>query len=390
MMDIRTLGKFTVTIGDRTISDDFTRSNRVWKIFKYLITNRHKTATVETLIEILWPESGPEHPEKTLYTLISRLRKLLNAPSESGGQYILYHHDSYGWNSNIAIFLDVAEFESQIKHAGGVGDDKAKLPYLKLAADIYDGDYLGESAYEMWILPVTNYYRRLYMRCVTELSDIYSRMGAQDEIIELCGKVISIYPYEESAYVRLIQALYINGEENEAQRHYRRYCELVKKEFGAQPSEEFQAMMKSMKNASDSETDIVGIKRILDGELAKNNAYFCSVDNFAHIYQLDKRADERMKFPVFLALVTMMIENDDAGDGKALKTAMVAMRQCLMRTLRRGDVISQFSKNQFLLMLSARLLNDAEMAMKRIQRLFGGEYTGKPCAISVDISQVGN
>jgi len=215
-------------------------------------------------------------------------------------------------------------------------------------------------------------------------------MGDQDEIIQLCGKVINIYPYEESVYVRLIQALFINGEEQEAQKQYRRYSDLVKKEFGALPSEEFQTMMKNMKQNTGEENDLAGIKRILDGEYARNNAYYCSVDNFAHIYQLDKRSDERMKFPVFLSLITLSVVNDDSTDGKALKSAMVAMRQCLMRTLRRGDVISQFSKNQFLLMLSARLEKDAEMAMTRIQRMFIKDYSGKDLNINVDISQIGN
>ena len=388
VLTIRTLGNFSVSIGDTVISDSSVRSNKVWKIFKYLITNRHKKVTVETLIEALWPNGEPDNPQKSLYTLISRLRKLLNS---GGGDlpYILFQHDCYQWNPSLPINLDVADFERLVKHAESLHTDEEKLPPLKEAADIYTGDYMMESAYEMWAMPVTNYYKRLYMRAVNELADIYTRMGSQDEIIQLCNKAISIEPFEETLHERVIQAFFINGETASAKQHYRRFSDSVKKEFGAEPSEEFRASCEGMLSVGEKELNLASIKRKLEGESTRSGAFFCTADVFNQIYMLDKRADERMKFPIFLALITIEVNIHNASETRFLRNAMLVLRQSIMHTLRSSDIVSQYSKNQFLLMLSACLTEEAKTAMTRVKRMFEEAYSEASCDIHIHLSQIG-
>jgi len=393
VLTITTLGYFMVRLGDTIISSDSARSQKVWKVFKRLITSRHKMVTVESLIETLWPEDEPLDPQKSLYTLISRLRKILT-PDGVERHYILYQHNSYQWNPQIPIVLDVAIFEQLLKNAEGVRSDEEKLPLLKQAVELYTGDYLPESTSEIWALSMSNFYKRLYLRAVTDLSDIYSRQGNLDDMIRLCSSAISNEPYEESIHERLIQALFINGEIAAAQQHYNRYTDLILREFGAEPSEEFRTLFRGIWDQDAESYDLTAIKAKLDSDLGRNGAYFCTSDIFNQFYLFDKRADERMKFPVFLALITVTSErkfsNDSSAEIKFLKSVMITLRQCLMRTLRRGDVVSQYSKNQFLLMLSAYLPQDAETALSRVNRMFTTEYKGEPAAIDFSLSQIGN
>ena len=396
ILTIHTLGKFSVNIGDTVISDNSSRSNKAWRMFKYLLTYRHKMAPVETLIEVLWPEDEPEHPQKSLYTLVSRLRKMLNAGTVGGTeqQYILFVHDSYQWNPDIPIYLDAAEFEETLKSAREAGSDEEKLHLLKKATDIYKGKYLAEVAYDMWAMPVTNHFNRSYIRAVEELSDIYLHRGMHDENTELCNKAISIDPFEESVHERLIHAMCAVGDISEAQRHYKRFLKMIEAELGALPSEEFQISCKNLWTVPDESLSLDDIKNKLDAEPTRAGAYFCSADTFNQIYQFDSRADERMKFPVFLALIT--IEDEDEGDGKgdnkaadSTKQQMFALRQCLMTNLRRGDIISHYSKNQYLLMLTARLPNEAEAALNRVIRLFNIKYARTPCRIQYKLKPIG-
>jgi len=319
---------------------------------------------------------------------MSRLRKLLN----SGGnemQYILFQHDCYQLNPALPINLDVADFERMVKLAEGVRGDAERLPLLKQAANIYTGDYMSESDFEMWVLPVTNYYRRLYMRSVIELADIYARMGAQDEIIDLCGKAIENEPFEESLHERAIQALFINGDVEAAKKHYKRFKDSVRKEFGAEPSEEFRAACRGILTVGNKQLSLTTIKRKLEMESERSGAFYCGADIFNQIYTFDKRSDERMKFPVFLALMTLSAEDDDSADEKAIKNAMLILRQCLLKTLRTGDIVSQYSKNQFLLMLSARVTEDAKTAVGRVRHMFDESGIGPQCKILIHLSQIG-
>ncbi|MCL1805321.1 MAG: winged helix-turn-helix domain-containing protein [Clostridiales bacterium] len=388
ILTIRTLGVFSVSIGDTPISDNSTRSQKLWKVFKYLLTNRHKMVSVETLIGVLWPDDEPDNPQKSLHTLMSRLRKQLN-PGGSGDSYILFQHGCYQWNPKLPINLDVAEFERKITQAGDTDDDEEKRVYLKQAVEMYRGGYLSEATYEAWVLPSSNYYKRLYLRTVADLAETYKRSGEFEEIVQLCIKAIDNEPYEEALYEYLIQALMINGELTKAKEHYRQFSDLMEKAFGAKPSEEFRSLSQGMWEAEGEEFNLFDIKRRLDGETMRKGAFFCTTDTFNQIYQLDKRSDERMKFPVFLGLITLA-NKDRAPEDKIIKSSVISLRQCLMRTLRAGDIVSQYSKNQFLLLLSAYENKDAEAALVRVRRLFSQEPEGSRFDLRVNLSQIGN
>jgi DNA-binding SARP family transcriptional activator len=388
MLRIHTLGMFSVRKGDTVISDASARSQKVWRIFKYLITNRHRMVPVETLIKVVWPEDEPDNPLKSLYTLIARLRRLLNDKT-AADSYILFQHDSYQWNAKLPYFLDVAEFEHLISSAKQAQLDHEKQDLLKKAVEMYIGDYLSESAYEAWAQPVTNYYKRLYLTAVAELADIYARLSCQDEIIRLCTRAIENEPYEESLYERLIQALLIDGKLAEAQKQYRYFSDLMEKEFGAQPSEEIRALYQEMQGADGKEADLAAIKQKLEAGNSQSGVFFCASDIFSQIYQFDKRSDERTKFPVFLGLVSLQYKEDDLPGTKSLKAVMATLRQSLMRTLRKGDIVSHYSKNQYLLMLSAYHPEDAQAALDRVRRVFDRDSAGFPCELEISLSQIG-
>jgi len=389
MLVVRTLGVFSVGVGDKPVSDNSARSQKLWKVFKYLLTNRHKMVTVETLIEVLWPDSGPDNPQKSLHTLMSRLRKQLN-PDGTGDSYIRFQHGCYQWNPGLPIDLDVAEFEHMITKADEALEEVEKLAYLKRAVEIYCGDYLSESTYETWVLPVSNYYKRLYVRTVLDLAEVHMRTAAYDDVVALCIKAIDNEPYEESLYEQLIQALLVNGELAEAQKQYRHFTDLMQRVFGARPSEEFRSLAQGMWEADGVEFELFDIKRRLDGESMRRGAFFCTTDTFNQIYQLDKRSDERMKFPVFLGLITLAPLEQTNSDERVLKGSVLALRQCLMRTLRAGDVVSQYSKNQFLLLLSAYALPDAEAALKRVGRMFEFASESAGFQLRTNLSQIGD
>ena len=392
LLTIKTFGGFSVAIGKTLISNRATRSNKIWTIFKYLITNRHKMVPCSTLIDILWhDDDGPENPQKSLHTLVSRLRKTLQAAGGEEKHYILFQHECYQWNENAPFYLDVADFESIVKTAGASMGPDEKLSLFKKAFDIYTGDYLPESSSELWALSTTNYLRRLYLRLVTDMIGLYEQIGDHDKIIDLCIKAIDHNPFEEILFEHLIRSLYINGETALAQQHYKKYTEILKKEFGAQPSESFRTLCQSLWASNETPYDLPTIKERLNREIArKKGAYLCAYDTFNEIYLLDKRSDERMKFPIFLALITVAT-NDPKNDNKrTLKAAVTVLRRQLLRTLRQGDIISQYSQNQFLIMLTSRMHNDAEAAMNRVKTLFKKENTAGYCKLEAEISQIGN
>jgi two-component SAPR family response regulator len=65
-MQIFTLGQFTIKIGETLISENARRSNKLWELFKYLLTNRNKRIPLEKIVQSLWPEQENSDPKSAL------------------------------------------------------------------------------------------------------------------------------------------------------------------------------------------------------------------------------------------------------------------------------------------------------------------------------------
>ena len=97
-VEISTLGRFMIKRGDVILSDSLHRSRKVWELFKFLMTNRHRAALPEEALETLWPEQDYGNPNLAMRSLIFRLRRLLEqigVPDLASG--IVYAQGCYRW-----------------------------------------------------------------------------------------------------------------------------------------------------------------------------------------------------------------------------------------------------------------------------------------------------
>ena len=237
-------------------------------------------------------------------------------------------------------------------------------------------------------MPIASHLKRLYLRAVRELSEIYIRMGQHEDNAVLLRRAIAIEPFEEAIHERLIHVYCLDGQTSMARKAYNRFVEKHINEIGLPPSEEFCASCENLWKNKKATMGFDMIKTRLDAVKPHDTAFFCSSDTFDQIYQIDKRADRRMKFPVFLALITIEDLKMPIAT-ESMRRAMLSMRYCLLETLRRGDVVSQYSQNQFLVMLSARRVEDAETALKRVENQYNAKYSVVPCRLCLNLEALG-
>lgn len=64
---------------------------------------------------------------------------------------------------------------------------------------------------------------------------------------------------------------------------------------------------------------------------------------------------------------------------KLLNNSMDRLRDCLLHSLRRNDVVSRFSATQFVVMLSSLTFENSLMVQDRILGRFKRENPGSPC-----------
>lgn len=379
---IETLGNFSVRVGDQVISDGSPRASQVWRLFKYILTNRSTPISTEKLIDLLWPDGDVDNPIKALYTLIYRLRAILNEHFDTKQEFIIFQHNSYIWNKNASAWFDAEEFERLFKAASEPDvNNMQKIELLNKAFDLYHGDYLSESYSEGWVFPTTNYYKRIYTSIIIKLSELCSAESDYSSIVHYCEKAIEFDPFDENMHATLINALISLGLVSQALAHYDYIAAMLYKELGVQPSDSLQQLYRNIHKQATHylPDDLATIKNMLrEGADRANEAFFCEIDTFKHIYRLELRALQRSGHSMFLSLITLVNADNSMPSEDILTTAYALLKRVALFGLRRGDVVTQPSKSQLMIMLPATTMENCDKIMSRLKNKFYTNYKGEP------------
>lgn len=361
-----TLGRFEIYLKNRGYYNLTGRSTKLWYLFKYLLLNKRKGIPPETILETLYPYEEYENPKNTLQNIVYRLRKVLNQEEffRDFGCNIVYNNGCYSLSFNDDVFLDTDYFEEYIHKAESlknINPDEATECYEN-ALKLYCGDYFPELIYEDWVIPKRNYYRRLYIQAVMELVKLYRKNMDYDNIIRICEQAIQIEPYEEELHICFMENLIDKGRITEAQNHYESYTSMLYKQFGIKPTAELQQVYKMLKS-SGAELNDVDAEETYYADEDSAGAFYCDRNTFNSIYVLEKRRSERTGHIVFVVSLTVN-ENHCIFD---------EFRKSLVKSLRRGDVVTTWSGNVILVLLPRMEYKQIIAIMDRIIRQFGNE-----------------
>lgn len=391
MLEIYSLGQFMVKRGEINLSKTSHKSYRLWNLFKYFLTHRNKPIPTDTLQEAIWPEDE-DLTQQALRTLIYRLRKVLaHDPSLPSQQFIIFAQGGYSWNKNSEYWLDVEEFEN-LYNKGLKTSQKnpyEAINYFKKALEYYKGDFLPDINYFDWVIPLRNYYRRIYLDIVFQLKKLLTQRGRYDEIIKISEKALLIEPFEENLHQYYIESLLNEGKDKDALSHYEYVTSLFYRELGVKPSPELRSLYRRIKSNNEGvEMDLNSIQENLEERNLEQSAFCCDPDTFRFFYKLEGRRLLRTGKVVFLGLLTLTNPDYTLPPEKDLKEAMAKLQETLKRSLRRGDVICQWNEAQYLLILPHLNLEQAEMVLKRIKNSYENENTNRKILIRSKIEPI--
>ncbi|MGI5879314.1 MAG: BTAD domain-containing putative transcriptional regulator [Syntrophomonadaceae bacterium] len=370
-LEIITLGKFQVKRGDELLSHDTNRSSRVWELFKYLLANRHRGIVPELALEDLWPDKEYTDPRGAMRALIFRLRKSL---SSSSNDYIQYYQGTYYWNPDNKCWLDIEEFEKLIQKAGELKEscpfDAEKI--LFDALQLYNGEFLPESFYSQWSIPIRNRYHSLCLQAGLELIELLNQRDDCTNIINICERLLITHPYEEEINYHYLTALFREGRIQQAQNHYTYINKKFYQDLGIKPSNEIQNIMQ-LHNKGNI-TNLSELQNQLVENTENAGAFICSSEVFKEIYKLERRRGERLGIVIFLALITINVDIKSI-EPASLDLYMNNLEKYLLFCLRKGDVIARWGNNQCVLMLPGMTIEQGEKVMQRIRAGYNKAHT---------------
>ena len=377
--EITMFGEFTISNGKEIITDQANRSKKVWTLLEYLIVHRDRAITQKELVDLLWPGNDTKDPINTLKVLMHRVRTLLDElGKDSGKKMIYYKSGAYGWNDELKYSIDTAEFEA-ILQRGAEADKEKKLDYLLQAIRLYQGDFLQKNATEPWIVELSGTYKAKFLQASSEAAEMLFEQHRYTELISLCRHVIKFNPYEETFYLYLLKALVKTQQADKAQEEYRHISELFFREFGITPSEELTAIYKEVVETSHvPEMNLEIIKEKLTEEPTEGS-FYCEFEFFKTIYRLEARSASRTGQSVYIGLMTVMnAKGDDLPNQKTTNRVMDALHETIRRSLRKGDIFTRYSLNQYLIMLPTTTYETSNMVMERIKKAYRREFPNTP------------
>ncbi|NLY38276.1 MAG: diguanylate cyclase [Firmicutes bacterium] len=377
---VYTLGRFVIKRGERTLSDVTSRSKKAWELFKYLIAHKDKTAHPELVLETLWPEQNYADPNVAMRALVYRLRQILEkelaAPELAAN--ITCSHGCYKWEQHCHCWLDIDQFESlcaQAQRAAGEAKPEEAIAAYQEAVSLYLGDFLPDCAYQEWVLPARNHYRRLYLQAVIELAELLRKGRRFAEIIEICEAAIPVEYYEEELHLRYMEALLAEGKNKQARAHYDEVTAAFYRDLGAKPSPAMRSLFQVLRMDYDNfDLDLSVIQESLRDRKAAQGAFYCDRDTFRHFYRLERLRSERSGQVVFLGLLSVTLPDYRLPSPPLLEEVMNCLQEVMLHSLRKGDLVTRWNKAQFLILLPGVNKAQSELILKRIEHRFKKVY----------------
>lgn len=122
----------------------------------------------------------------------------------------------------------------------------------------------------------------------------------------------------------------------------------------------------SMKQSSMIEqVELQSFKQFVEEHGNNEGAYQVEYDNFKKIYQFVRRCVNRTKQKVQVALITLQDDSEEKFE-QTMRDEMALIMKAISLSLRRGDVATQFSKNQYVIILMDSNAENGQKVVKRV------------------------
>lgn len=371
---VEMLGGFAIIDGKKRIIEQEKRSSKTWKMLQYLVTHRHKTVSQEELADIFCDEESMDSAGSALRTIVYRARAALSkAGLPCADNLILTKGGGYAWNNDVRCDVDVEEFETLYKRAGSGIDDEERLMLLLRAGQLYRGDFLPNSIGELWVMPLARWYRSMYVNCSLDALELLSKSGRDAEVEKLCTRALHVEPFDEKLIGYHLRALLAQGKNAEAHTEYKRVEAMFYDVLGVNFSEELRSLYTQIHRP---ETTVgSSLENLLDQWLENADspgAYYCDLSEFKTIVQLESRSGPRSGRTAYV----VMFETKHEADTKSLN-AMKQLGTVIANNLRKGDLFTRPSPNQYIVMLHSLTYEDCKMLVNRILHDVDSKYLPK-------------
>ncbi len=213
---------------------------KIRELFCYLLLERGRTLSRESISNLFWGESSTTQSKKSLRQALWQLQAILDAQGESSRQTILQvTAETARINTTESLWLDIDVFEDAclaIQSVPGAQLTPEQATSVSNALELYRGDLL-EDCYQEWCLAKRGRLQNLYIASLEKLVSFASANRHFEQGLDYGEKILRIDPAHERTHQQMLSLFYYSGDRARALRQYQKCVDALDKELGISPSQ---------------------------------------------------------------------------------------------------------------------------------------------------------
>lgn len=367
------LGEFSLHFAEQEIALKTNPQGKTMQLIYYLLKAGAQGCGKKELVELVRPgEKDNKKKMNNFRQQLHRMRELMNSTEVPRGDYIVYRKGRYYFTLDYPLSTDTERLDEligQIRSSAGESEEEKEKRWKAYEeyCEAYTGEFLPVLEGEEWVVMESAHYQKWYFTSLNQLSHRWKEEKKFERLLHFAALASQFHPYDEWQALE-IECLMALGRRKEAEKVYSEASELFYKDLGVNSLKRVMAKYPQSPGQISLMQELEKMKEMLDEDEEEKcgGAYSCSYLSFIDIYRIRVRMDEANQEQSLLLLCTLSPEQGEWQEEEG-KEQMALFRKALSGGTRSGDVYTQYSKNQYLVLLSGAGRGNKNLMLSRLK-----------------------
>lgn len=372
ILHVQMFGNFQMSYGEKPLTGEKARDTYFTSLMQILLHHVQSGVSRDRLEEVLLGDRDVENRHQALQTIIYKAKRKLKNMGLPQKNYIELKNGVYYWTSDIPVSEDAEKFDRLYKEAASAEGEEEKLRLYLEACYTYKGEFLSDYAGVMWAGAEARRYHSMFCESVERAASIIRKRNDWFLLEELGTYAAKTNPFSDWESLTL-EALIESGRHKEVRQLYADTADSYLRERGIYPASKVTERMDALGNRANYPCMALNeIQKCLKEDSDKiAGGYRCSYPVFRGAYRIFCRMMERGGQSGYLMLCTLVdSKGNPMEEGFRMKELSERLMAAIQNSIRHGDVVSQYGKGQFLVMLVNTTRENCEIIERRISQKF--------------------
>lgn len=249
-VELKIFGVPRITVDNLEIPESVWPTKKAKKLLFYMLLNRHRKISQDSLVDNLWHESAPASGRNSLRKAVQHIRAILARHHSLKDDFIISGMGFYQIAQGVLVQVDSEEVDSIISALKNSGLPMVEqITAYKRIVSITQETF-ASGWYDNWVEEMRAYFQGIYEDALIHLANWYLDHRQFRQSLVCMKKIIKTDYYNEAYQRLLIQTLKKMGKRIEAIRHYQAFEKKLQKDLGCKPQPETVELYKSCRSGT--------------------------------------------------------------------------------------------------------------------------------------------